>query len=423
MPRAIWTGTLQFVLISFPVKLYKATDDKGVSFKNLHVVCGHNINLKKWCNVCDLEVPSSEIVKGYQIGKEQYVIFTEEEIDNVLPENAKTITIEAAVLAEDIPVITYNTSYFMTPDKGGEHVYNLLFNVLSTRQKVLIGRIVMRSKEHLVSIRPYEDGLLLSMLHFSEDVRDIHEVVYIKNKQVDPKEIDLATNLIEQLTGSFSKIDQVDKYKQHIEKMAEMKATGQVITIAPTKHVKEVKNILDGLQKSIEVIAGVKVAGTAGEKIEKDIHTPTSTIEKSSKIDNVPLLKMPAKEGIKEQLDKIYGITEEEINKILLEQQIEDGQDTINTLKELRKYNSFKDYVKDHNKEFEYIEIGEDFKTITILDKNYPRINIPILKKIGMVAKHFDILIYIKSSHKQIIKKEKLSNEKILEVEDGLFEF
>ena len=414
MPRAIWTGTLQFVLISFPVKLYKATDDKGISFKNMHVVCGNNINLKKWCNICGHEVPTSEISKGYQIGKEQYVIFAEEEIDNILPENAKIINIEAAVLAEDIPVITYDTPYFMTPDKGGEHVYNLLFNALSIREKVLIGRIVMRNKEHLVSIRPYQDGLLLSMLHFSEDVRDIHEVVFIKNKQVDKKEIDLAANLIDQLTGSFSKIDQVDKFKALIEKMAEMKATGQVITIAQTKPVKEVRNILEGLQKSIEVVTGAKVA--------EPKHVPIISISTSSITENIPLLKVPEikpKESIKEQLEKMYGITEEEIDKVLLEQKIEDEQDRINTLKELVNYTSFKDYIKDHNKEFEGVEIGEDFKTITILDKNYPRIHLPILKKIGIVADQFGILIYIKSSHRQVAKREEITNK----IEDNIFDF
>ena len=243
MPRSIWTGTLQFVLISFPVKLYKSTSDKGVSFKNLHAVCGNNINLKKWCNVCGQEVLANEINKGYQIGKNQYVIFAEEEIDNILPENAKTIKIEAAVFAEEIPVITYDTSYFMTPDKGGEHVYNLLLNALSIRNKVLIGRIVMRNKEHLVSIRPYQDGLLLSLLHFIGEVRDIHEVIAIKNKPVDNKELELAVSLMDHLTGSFDKIDQVDKFKESIDKMAEMKATGQLITIEPTKPVKEVRNI------------------------------------------------------------------------------------------------------------------------------------------------------------------------------------
>lgn len=413
MPRAIWTGTLQFVLISFPVKLYKATDDKGVSFKNLHAICGSNINLKKWCNVCATEVEKGQINKGYEVGKGQYVIFTEEEIDNILPEGSKTIKIEAAVFADEIPVITYETSYFMTPDKGGEHVYSLLLNALAVKGKVLIGRVVMRSKEHLVAIRPYQDGLLLSMLHFSQDVRDIHEVIFLKEKQVDKKELDLAISLMDHLTGSFRDLDQKDKFREYVEKMAEMKMEGKIITIEPTKPVKEVKSIIEGLQKSIEIVAG---KGGIAEQTAQ----PTIT---GIKEEEIPILKIPEpigkKPGIKQELDKMYGITEEEINKLILEQKIEDEQERLITLKEISRYKSFEDYVKFHKEEFEGIEISEDFKSITISDDTYPRIKLPILKKIGIVANNYGILIYIKSSKKEV-KGRKVEEGK---VEEDLFRF
>jgi DNA end-binding protein Ku len=407
MARAIWTGTLQFVLISFPVKLYKATDDKGISFKNLHAICGSNINLKKWCNVCGIEVNSEQINKGYEVGKGQYVIFTEEEIDNILPENAKTIKIEAAVVADEIPVITYDTSYFMTPDKGGEHVYNLLLNALAIKGKVLIGRVVIRNKEHLVAIRPYQDGLLMSMLHFSEEVRDIHEIVYLQEKQVDKKELDLAISLMDHLTGSFRDLDQKDKFREYVEKMVEMKMEGKVITVEPTKPVKEVKSIIEGLQKSIEIVTGKPA-------IAQQPAIPPAIVE--TKIEEIPILKIPEpaekKIGIKQELDKMYGVTEEEINKLILEQKIEEEQERLITLKEIADYKTFEDYVKSHKEELEGIEIGEDFKSITISDDTYPRIKLPILKKIGIVANNYGILIYIKSTNKEITGK-KVTGEKV----------
>lgn len=409
MPRAIWTGILQFVLISFPVKLYKATDDKGVSFKNLHTVCGSNINLKKWCNTCGKEVLATEINKGYEIGKGQYVTFTEDEIENVLPESAKIIKIEAAIPGEEIPVITYDTSYFMAPDKGGEHVYNLLFNSLALKGKVLIGRVVMRSKEHLVAIRPYQDGLLLSMLHFVEEVRDIHEVLVIKEKQIDKKELDLAVSLVDYLTGAFNTIDQKDKFRNYIETMAEMKATGQVITIAPIKPVAETKNIIEGLQKSIEMVVGAKGASIEMRPdLEKPIITGVKPVAEPETILKIPeglgkvAIKEQGKTGIKEELDKMYGVTEEEINKMILDQKIESEQERLNILRDLTQYKSFEDYVKTHPKEFEGIEVSYDFRLITISDDIYPRINLPLLKKMGIVADHFRILIYIKTSKKEI---------------------
>ena len=386
MPRAIWTGTLQFVLISFPVKMYKATDSKGISFKTLHNICGNGIRLKKWCETCGKEVLPTEIDKGYEIAKGQYVIFKEDEIENALPESSKIINIEKAVPADEIPLITYEDSYFLVPDKGGEHVFNLLFNTLSIKPKILIGRVVMRTKEHLVAIRPYNDGLLLSMLHFADEVRDIHEVIVLKEKKVDQKELDLAINLLDNLTGSFKDINQRDIFREYIETMAEMKATGQVITIEERKPVMTTGGLIDALTQSIEM------SKAKPEMIE---------------------IKAETKLPIKQQLDQMYGVTEEEIDRLILERKIEDEQERLKVLLELQKYKSFADYIKEHMQEFEGIEVS-DFNAITIADDKYPRINLPILKKIGIIVDHFDLMVYLKSSKKQIARKVK---------EEELFKF
>lgn len=426
MPRAIWTGTLQFVLISFPVKLYKATDSKGINFKTVHVPCGNSIRLKKWCEACGHEVLADELIKGYEIAKGQYVLFGEEEIENALPESSKTIKIEKAVHVDEIPTIIYEDSYFIAPDKGGEHVYSLLFNALAMKPKVLIGRVVMRSKEHIVAIRPYQDGLLLSMLHFADEIRDIHDVVYVKEKKVDEKELALATNLLDHLTGNFNQIDQKDKYREYIETMAEMKASGQVLTIEPVRQIKAQANIIDGLQQSIEMITKSmptiieKMISTERQPVAEGpilqlpgVKTDTELAKKDVQTDiteawlKVAGEKVEEKIGIKQQLDKTYGVTEEEIDRIIFEQKIEDVQERANILKELVGYKSFEDYVKtpDHKKEFEDIIIGDDFKTIVISNDKYPRINLPTLKKIGMVAEHFGVLIFIKSPQRQVIRK------------------
>lgn len=391
MPRAIWTGVLQFVLISLPVKMYKATDDKGISFKTLHSICGSSIRQKKWCENCAREIMPNEIDKGYEIAKGQFVVFKEEEIENALPESSKVIKIEKAVPADEIPLITYEDSYFLVPAKGGEHVYNLLFNALSIKPKILIGRVVMRAKEHLVAIRPYSDGLLLSMLHFADDVRDIRDVIVLKEKKVDQKELDLATNLLDNLTGSFKEINQRDMFREYIEKMAEMKSTGQVIVIEEKKPVMTPGGLIEALQKSVEL----SKAGVAGKIETKEIKE--------------------AELPIKQQADQLYGVTEEEINNVILEEAIKESQEKVNTLKELLGYKSFEEYVKTHPKEFEGIYISPDFGSISIEDDKYPRINLPILKKIGIVADRFGILIYLKSSKKQIARIVK--DEEILKFE------
>ncbi len=391
MPRAIWTGIMQFVLISFPVKLYKATDDKGISFKTLHNMCGNGIRLKKWCETCGKEVLPTEIDKGYEIAKGQYVIFKEDEIENALPESSKIINIEKAVPADEIPLITYEDSYFLVPDKGGEHVFNLLFNTLSIKPKILIGRVVMRTKEHLVAIRPYSDGLLLSMLHFADEVRDIHEVIVLKEKKVDPAELNLATSLLDNLTGSFKDINQRDIFREYIENMAEMKSKGEVITIEEKKPLVTTGGLVEALRQSIEL----SKAGISGKSEIIEIKAET---------------KLP----IKQQLDQMYGVTDAEIDRLILERKIEDEQERLKVLLELQKYKSFADYVKEHMQEFEGIEISPDLISITIADDKYPRINLPILKKIGIIVDHFDLIVYLKSSKKQIARKVK---------EEELFKF
>lgn len=433
MPRAIWTGTLQFALISFPVKLYKSTDSKGVSFKTFHTECGSSIHLKKWCEICNREVLKEELAKGYELGKGQFALFTDEEVDAALPENVKAIKIEKVIPADEIPVITYETSYFLAPDKGGEHIYSLLFNALSIKPKVLVGRVVMRNKEHLVAVRPYSEGLLLNLLHFAVDVRDINEVVYIKEKAIDKKELDLAISLLDYLTGSFNDIDQKDKFREYIDKIAEMKATGQVITVEPAKPITPKASILEGLQKSIEMlkagggVGGGSIGGTVAEPIIEKItvagvtekieapqfdKTKFGVVEIKKGIEKPAEVKHPEVISLKEQINKLFGVTEEEINKLILEQKIEDEEERIKTLKELTIYKSFKEYVAAHEKEFELLEIGDNFQSITILDEKYPRINLPILKKIGIVAKHFGVLIYIKS--------KKAEMEKLQEKKDGI---
>ncbi len=411
MPRAIWTGTLQFVLISFPVKLYKATDSKGISFKTLHNACGSGIKYKKWCDVCGREVQANEFDKGYEIAKGQYVIFKEEEIENALPEATKIIKIEKAIPADEIPVITYEDSYFLAPDKGGEHVYNLLFNALSIKPKVLIGRVVIRSKEHLVAIRPYKDGLLFSMLHFADEVRDIHEIIVIKEKKVDQKELELATNLLDSLTGTFKDINQKDIYREYVETMAEMKAAGQVITIEEKKPVITTGGLIEALKQSIEVSKGIDLSKAVPEKIEikERIEVKELPKEEVKELHKVEVKELPKEIPIKQQLDQMYGVTEEEIDRLILERKIEDEQERLKILLELQKYKSFEDYVKDekNKQELEGIETGTDFSTIIIADDKYPRINLPILKKIGIVADHFGILIYIKSSKKRVVPKVK----------------
>src|SRR5919106_5007511 len=154
MPRAIWSGSISFGLLNVPVKLYSAVSRKQVSFRELRESDASRVRHKRVAEADGEEVPYDEIVKGYEIGPEQYVVFTRDELEELDPAKTKTIEIEDFVDLDEIDPIYFTQPYYLGPDKGAERAYALLVKAMKDAHKVAIARFVLRNKEHLAAIRP-----------------------------------------------------------------------------------------------------------------------------------------------------------------------------------------------------------------------------------------------------------------------------
>src|ERR687883_544109 len=172
MPRPIWSGAISFGLVNVPVKLYSAVSRKTVRFNQLNAKTGNRIQQKRVDPETGEEVAYEDLVKGYELGRDRYVVLTPEELDALDPERTRTIDIEDFVDLEEIDPVYYDHPYYLVPDKGAEKAYGLLLNAMQESKRVAIARVVLRSKEQLVAIRPDKDGRLLMMetMIFADEV-------------------------------------------------------------------------------------------------------------------------------------------------------------------------------------------------------------------------------------------------------------
>src|SRR5919106_296631 len=170
MPRAIWSGAISFGLVNIPVKLYSAVSRKTVRFHQLDGADNQRIQQKRVNPRTGEEVPYDNLVKGYEIGPDRYVVIDPDELDALAPEKTRTIDIEDFVDLEQIDPIFYDHPYYLVPDKGSEKAYRLLLDAMRDSAKVAIARVVLRSKEHLVAIRPHDGVLTMETMLFADEV-------------------------------------------------------------------------------------------------------------------------------------------------------------------------------------------------------------------------------------------------------------
>ena len=170
MPRAMWTGAISFGLVNVPVKMFSAARSKDIGFNQLHESDGSRIQMKRFCAEEEKEVSFGEIVKGYEVSPDRYVMITPEELDALAPEVSRGIEIEEFIDLADIDPVYYESSYYLTPDKGGAKPYALLRQAMDSAKKVAIGRVVLRSKQYIVALRPTGDALCMSTLYYADEV-------------------------------------------------------------------------------------------------------------------------------------------------------------------------------------------------------------------------------------------------------------
>jgi DNA end-binding protein Ku len=256
MPRAIWSGAISFGLVNIPVKLYSAVSRKTVRFHQIDAESGQRIRQQRVNPESGDEVPYEQIVKGYEISPDKYVTITPEELEALEPQKTRTIDIEEFVDLEQIDPIYYDHPYYLAPDKGAAKAYRLLLDALEQADKVAIARVVIRSKENLVALRAHDGAITMETMLFPDEVIEPESIDELAGADGDVKttkrELDMAKQLIESLSGDFDPTAYRDEYRERVLELIEKKAAGETITIeAPEPERKEVPDLMAALEASI----------------------------------------------------------------------------------------------------------------------------------------------------------------------------
>jgi DNA end-binding protein Ku len=262
MARSMWSGAISFGLVNVPIKLYSAVSKKTVRFHQLNGETGNRIQQKRVDPETGDEVAYENIVKGYELTRDRYVLLTPEELETLDPEKTRSIDIEDFVDESEIDPIFYDHPYYLVPDKGAAKAYGLLLNAMADADKVAIARVVIRSKEQLVAIRPHRDGDLLVMetMVFADEVVGPEELDGLpdsKELSVSERELKMARQLIESLTDEFDPGKYKDSYREKVLELIERKAEGQEIAVQPeAPEPAKVPDLMAALEASLAAVRG-----------------------------------------------------------------------------------------------------------------------------------------------------------------------
>jgi DNA end-binding protein Ku len=271
MARSIWSGAISFGLVNVPVKLFSAVSPKTVRFHQLNGETGNRIAQKRVDRETGEEVPYENLVKGYELTRDRYVVLSPDELEALDPEKTRSIDIEDFVDESEIDPLFYDHPYYLVPDKGAAKAYGLLLSAMEEAGKVAIARVVLRSKEQLVAIRPHRDGNLLMMetMIFADEVVPPEELDGLPDKQdlkASARELKMAQQLIESLASEFEPERYHDEYREKVLELIEAKAQGEEIAVQPeAPKAERVPDLMAALEASLAAVRGSDGDGS-GEK-------------------------------------------------------------------------------------------------------------------------------------------------------------
>ena len=265
MPTAIWTGTISFGLVTVPVRAVSATRSRDVRFNQLEESTGARIRYRKVSEQTGDEVPNEKIVKGYEVSPGQYVTVTDDEMRALAPKASRTIDIEDFVDLDRIDPIYFEQPYYLAPDPNSVKAYRLLVDAMTDLRKVAIGRIVMRSKERLVAIRPLDGVLCLETMRYDDEVVPVDDVIGPLEEGSEPaeRELEMARQLVASLEADFEPTKYHDAYREELLSLIDKKAAGEEIVERPS--AEEPGKVLDLMAALEASLARTKRAGSGAE--------------------------------------------------------------------------------------------------------------------------------------------------------------
>ncbi len=253
--HTVWKGAISFGLVHVPVKMFTATEDKDVHFRQIHKVCGMPISYVKTCPHCEEEVKPEDIAKGFEYEKDKFVLFNEEELEAMKPESARVIQILDFVDLTDIDPLYYQKAYYLSPDMAGAGAYSLLLEAIKQTGKIGIAKISIRSKSSLAAIRAVGNCLCMETMHYPDEIRPLAEVPNLPEQTViNEKELQMAKQLIEQLSEPFNADKYTDDYRAAMLEAISHKIAGESVdkVSAPAAGRSNIIDLMSALQASLE---------------------------------------------------------------------------------------------------------------------------------------------------------------------------
>lgn len=274
----MWRGAISFGLVAIPVRMYLATESKSVSFR---LLCPNDltpIRNKRYCTVEDREIGWNEVVRGYEVGKDEYVVVDDKDLDNLPLNSTHTIEIVEFVPNEEIEAGLYmKSAYYLEPEQVGAKPYALLHSALEQTGKVAIGKVALRDREHLARLALHENGILLNTLHWPDEIRSMAELsIPADGAAVEKRELDVAVMLIENLSAHFDPERYHDEYRQALLKVVEAKLANEPVEKLPEREAAGVTDLMAALKASVEAAQATKrdsAADEHGERVSRAART------------------------------------------------------------------------------------------------------------------------------------------------------
>ncbi|HLH14631.1 MAG TPA: Ku protein [Solirubrobacteraceae bacterium] len=301
----MWTGTIGFGMVTVPVKLYSAVDRKTVRFHQLSGKSGVRVAQKRVDPSSGEEVPYEDVVKGFELAPDRYVVIEPGEMEALEPKKTKTIEIEEFVDLAQIDPVYYDHPYYLAPGAGGAKPYRLLLDAMRETGKVAIARVVIRSKEQLVAVRPMGEALGMATMLFSDEVltpERLDEVMEAAEVKTTKRELDVAKQLVESLAGNFVPEDFRDTYREEVLALIERKAQGKAIAVQPPPEevAEPAPDLMSALKASLEAVRAREGDSDGARKPRKAAKTKTPAAKPAG-------AKTPAKAAAKKPAAKKAG--------------------------------------------------------------------------------------------------------------------
>jgi DNA end-binding protein Ku len=271
MARAIWSGTISFGLLNVPVKLYSAVSRKTIRFNELRESDSSRVRHKRVAEADDKEVPYEEIVRGYEISPDRYVVFSRDELEKLTPAKTRAIEIQDFVDIAQIDPIYFDSPYYLAPAEGAEKAYGLLVRAMEASGKAAIARFVLRNKEHLAAIRPMDGVLTLTTMRFADEVvspKELEDVLPDSSPRVEKREREMAEKLIDSLAADFKPEKYRDEYREELLSLIEQKAEGKQVVASESEEPEPTKapDLMAALEESLAAVKSEDLGGDGAAK-------------------------------------------------------------------------------------------------------------------------------------------------------------